>query len=74
MNSPINMIKNFMNKLTPQQIVMNMLGNNNPMFNNLIDMAQKGDSKGVEEFARNFCRERNVEFDDEFSKFVSNFK
>lgn len=74
MNSPINMIKNFMNKLTPQQIVMNMLGNNNPMFNNLIDMAQKGDSKGVEEFARNFCRERNIEFDDEFSKFVSNFK
>lgn len=74
MNSPINMIKNFMNKLTPQQIVMNMLGNNNPMFNNLIEMAQKGDSKGVEEFARNFCRERNVEFDDEFSKFVSNFK
>lgn len=74
MNSPINMIKNFMNKLTPQQIVMNMLGNNNPMLNNLIDMAQKGDSKGVEEFARNFCRERNVEFDDEFSKFVSNFK
>lgn len=74
MNNPINMIKSLMGKMNPQQIVMNMLGNNNPMFNNLIEMAQKGDKEGVENFARNFCRERNIEFDDEFSKFMSNFK
>lgn len=74
MNNPINAIKSLMGKMNPQQIVMNMLGNNNPMFNNLIQMAQKGDTEGVENFARNFCKERNIEFDDEISKFMSNFK
>ena len=74
MNNPINAIKSLMGKMNPQQIVLNMLGNNNPMFNNLIQMAQKGDTKGVENFARNFCKERNIEFDDEISKFMTNFK
>lgn len=69
------MMKNLMGKMNPQQIVMNMIGNNtNPMVSNLLDMAQKGDYKGVEDFARNFCKERNVEFDTEFPKFMKNFK
>lgn len=75
MNNPINAIKNLMGNINPQQFIMNMLGNNqNPMLNNLIQMAQKGDKAGVEEFARNFCKERNIDFDNEFSKFMSNFK
>lgn len=72
--NPIQMLKSVMGKMNPQQIVLNTMANNNPMLNNLIDMAQKGNTKGVEEFARNFCRERNIEFDTEFSKFMNNFK
>lgn len=48
--------------------------NTNPMISNLIKMAKEGNSKGVEEFARNICKERGRNFDDEFSKFMSNFK
>lgn len=73
--NPMEKIKSAMEKMTPEQMVMQLLGgNNNPMFNNLIQMAQKGDSKGIENFVRNYFRERNIDFDTEFSKFMSNFK
>lgn len=74
MNNPLNSIKSIMGNISPKQMVMNMIGNDNPMFNNLIQMAEKGDKQGLENFARNFCRERNIDFDNEFSKFMNNFK
>ena len=59
----------------PQQLIMQMIEKNtNPMVGNLIKMAREGNTKGVEEFARNVCKERGRNFDDEFSKFMSNFK
>lgn len=63
--------------MNPKQMVMNLLRQNmtsNPMVNNLMSMAQNGDSKGVENFARNFCKEKGVDFDTEFSKFMGQFK
>lgn len=75
-NDAINTLKIFFSQnMTPQKMFTNMIGNNNnPMISNLMQMAQKGDIKSVEQFARNFCNERNANFDDEFSKFMSNFK
>ena len=59
----------------PQQMVLQMIEKNtNPMVGNLIRMAREGNTKGVEEFARNICKERGKNFDDEFSKFMNNFK
>lgn len=75
MNNPINMIKMMMGKMSPKDMAMKMLENNsNPVFANLIDMANKGDTKGVEDFARNICKEKNIDFDKEFSSFMKNFK
>lgn len=60
---------------SPQQIVMRMMEKNtNPLISNLIKMAQAGNSGKVEEFARNICKERGKNFDEEFSKFMNNFK
>lgn len=60
--------------LTPKQLVMSMIKNNcNPVMKNLIDMAEKGDSKGVETFARNLYKENGKDFDKEFSQFQQNF-
>lgn len=71
--SNINFIKNFINN--PQQLVMKMLANNtNPIFNNLIKMANAGDTKGVEEFAKNIMKEKGMDFNKEFSNFMTNFK
>lgn len=73
--NPLNMIKGMMGINNPKDMAMKMLKNNtNPIFSNLIDMANKGDSKGVEEFARNICKEKNIDFDKQFGEFMNNFK
>ena len=59
----------------PKDMAMRMLSqNNNPIFKNLIDMANKGDSKGVEEFARNYMKSQGKDFDKEFNNFKEMFK
>ena len=67
--NPINFIKNYMLRgLTPKGIVKQVAGNN-PMINNLINMAEKGDNQGIETFARNVLKERGLNYDEEFKKF-----
>jgi hypothetical protein len=48
--------------------------NNNPMIKNLVEMAENGNSKGVEEFARNLYAQQGRDFDKEFGEFMNNFK
>ena len=48
--------------------------NKNPMIDNLLNMARTGNSKGVEEFAKNVFKEQGRDFDKEFSEFMRNFK
>ena len=75
MNNSMEMIKTIMSNKNPQQVIQNMISDNtNPMLNNLINMAQNGDTKGVENFARNIFKEKGRDFDKEFSDFMSNFK
>ena len=72
--NPLNMIKGMMGNMNPKNMAMNMLKNNtNPIFNNLIDMANKGDTKGVENFARNYMKSQGKDFDQEFNNFKSMF-
>ena len=74
--NPIQMIKGMMGINNPKEMVMQMLGqnNNNPIFNNLMNMANKGDIKGIENFARNLFKEQGKDFDAEFNKFKNMFK
>ena len=63
-----------MNNINIKQMVMNMIKNNsNPVMKNLIEMAEKGDSKGVENFARNMMKEQGRDFDKEMTQFKQNF-
>ena len=67
----ISMIKSIKN---PKEAVINMIkSNNNPMLKNLVEMAEKGDTKGVENFARNFYAQQGRDFDQEFNNFKSMF-
>lgn len=71
----INAIKNMIGFNSPKEMVLKMLGqNSNPMINNLIQMAEKGDNKGIENFARNIFKDRGMDFDKEFSNFMNNMK
>ena len=73
--NPLNMIKGMMGNMNPKNMAMKMLSqNNNPIFKNLIDMANKGDTKGVENFARNYMKSQGKDFDQEFNNFKEMFK
>ena len=63
------MIKNGMN---PQQLTLNILQNqmsNTPMGQNLLSLAQNGNTAQIEQFARNYVASQGKDFDQEFNSF-----
>ena len=70
--NPIEMIKSIK---SPQQFLNNFMNNNtNPMLGQLLKMAQNGNSKEIEVFARNIFKEKGRDFDSEFSNFINQVK
>lgn len=63
--------------MNPQAVIQQVMNNpqimNNPIMKNAFDMAQRGDSKGLEELARNAGRERGIDVDQLMKQFM-NFK
>lgn len=59
----------------PQAFMNQVMGNqqmmNNPMIQNTVNMAQKGDMKGIEQMARNLCKEKGLNADEIFNQFKS---
>lgn len=71
-NSMLNLIKDGKN---PEQLMISYLQNmNTPIGNNLAAMAQAGNQSGLEQFARNLCAQRGMDFDKEFNNFKSKMK
>lgn len=70
--NPMQMLQGMRN---PQQFLQQMMGNSivmkNPIARNAIQMAQKGDSKGIEQMARNLCKENGIDADKVFESFKS---
>ena len=68
---------NPMQMLNPQQFIKQMMGNSqimrNPMARNTIDMAQKGDMSGIENMARNLCKEKGLDADEVMQQIKSRF-
>ena len=66
--NPMQFLKGIKN---PQQFVMNMLGQNqNPMATQLMQMVKNGNTNQIEQFARNICKERGMDFDKQFAEFM----
>lgn len=63
-----NLLQLFSGIKNPQQFLQSMMSNSqimgNPMAKNAVDMMQKGDAKGVEQMARNLCKEKGVNPDE----------
>ena len=76
--NPMQMLQMLMKKgNNPQQMVEQMIqgmGGDNLMLGNLIQMAKNGNTQNIEQFARNICKSKGIDFDKEFSSFMSNFK
>ena len=56
-----------------QQMMSNNRVANNPMIKNAMSMAQSGNSKGIEQMARNLCKEKGINPDDVMKQIRSSF-
>lgn len=75
MNNPMQIMNLLKGAKSPKDAVINMIkSNNNPMVKNLVEMAENGDNKGIETFARNMFKEQGRDFDSEIKQFMNNFK
>lgn len=75
--NPISILKNMLGNFmgNPEQLVRQMVGNNpNPMVKNLINMAEKGDEQGLKNFAQNICKEKNMNYENQFNEFSKQLK
>ena len=70
--NPMQMLQGMRN---PQQFLQQMMGNrqmmSNPIIKNALGMVQSGDSKGIEQMARNLCKEKGIDADKAFESFKS---
>jgi hypothetical protein len=73
--NPINLFQ--MMRGGPQQFLQQIANNNqlmsNPMMKNTIQMAQQGNMQGIEQMARNLCKEKGLNADDVFNQIKSRF-
>lgn len=68
--NPMQLIQMIKSGSNPQQLMMSFLQQqNNPMANNLLQMAQNGNISGIEQIARNMCSQKGLDFDKEFNSF-----
>ena len=62
----------------PQQLINQFMNNeqvmSNPMIRNAVDMAQKGDSKGIEQLVRNIAQSKGMNADELFNQVKSQIK
>lgn len=65
-NMPPQLFQMLMSR-NPQQVAMSLLQKNsasNPMLQNVLNMAQSGNTAGIEQIARNLCRSKGVNPDE----------
>lgn len=68
--NPQQMLQMIQGGANPQQLIMSYLQNNStPIGQNLMQLAQKGDTAQIEQIARNVCAQRGVDFDMAFNSF-----
>lgn len=78
-NIPIQLMKNLLSKsCNPRTMVLNYMklnnNNNNPMFSELIDMAERGETQNVEKIARDYFSNNGMDYDTVKQQFMENFK
>ena len=61
---------------SPQQAIMSMMrqhAGDNPVLNNAINMAEKGDVDGLKNLAHNLGKENGIDVDEKFSEIKNQF-
>lgn len=76
MMNPLNILQMLNGSTNPQKTLANIMRNqagNNPVLNNALQMMEKGDNAGLENLARNLCKERNINPDEAFNQIKGQF-
>lgn len=64
-----------MKTTSPKELVQRAVGNNkNQTIDELMKWAENGDTKDLENFARDAFKNQGRDFDKEFAEFMKNFK
>ena len=74
--NPMNLIIQIRQGKNPEQLMMGILqsgAKSNPIYANLLQMAQQGRTSDIEAFARNIAKEKGIDFDKEFAKFKKQY-
>lgn len=73
----MNLMNIFRAVKNPQQFIRQMMGNNqmmsNPIMKNALGMVQSGNMRGVEQMARNLCKEKGLNADEVFNQIKGKF-
>lgn len=64
---------NFINNGGSINQIVQQMANTNPMINNLLQMS-KNNPQAIENFVKNVCQERGIDFDKEYSNFKDKLK
>ncbi len=75
--NPMQLISMIKNGSNPEQLIMSILqqkGQNNPIINNAINMAQNGNIAGLELLARNLAAQRGIDFEQGLTNLKNQFK
>ena len=75
--NPMQLIQLIKNGRNPQQLlmeIMNQQGNQNPIFQNAMNLAQNGNVSALQKIARNLAQQRGINFDQEFINFKQSLR
>lgn len=70
--NPMQFLSFVKNGQNPQKMMLNFLQQtvqSSPVGKNLYELAQANNTQGIEQFARNLCASRGVDFDTAFTNF-----
>lgn len=73
--NPLQIIQMIKGGQNPQQLMLNIMQQNmgdNPIYSNLMQLAQNNQTKDIEAFARNYAKQQGFDFDKEFNSFKRN--
>ena len=74
--NPMQLIQMIKGGKNPQQLILNILqqqGQNNPIISNAVNMAQNGNTSGLQMLARNLAAQRGIDFDKELANLKNQF-
>ena len=74
--NPMQLIQMIKGGKNAQQLILNILqqqGQNNPIISNAVNMAQNGNTSGLQMLARNLAAQRGLDFDKELANLKNQF-